>query len=122
MTFFYFLAVKTLHFCCFLACGKAQAVMSLDLKLRMIQYKMPNTVPLSSPIIIHTGDDGKKGGFDCLQIPDAKTSNDVSLMDKDSKPGVVGAFCGFAGLGNIQDETKDATGFKQTICCKPKTV
>lgn len=64
------------------------------------------------------GDDGKKGGFDCLQIPDAKTSDDVSLMDKNSNPGVVGAFCGFAGLGNIQDKTKDATGFKQTICSK----
>ena len=83
----------------------------------MIQYKIPNTYPLSSPIFIDTGDDGKKGGYDCLQIPDAKTSNDGPLI-ANAKPGVVGAFCGFAGLGNIQDTKTTAADIKPTICCK----
>ena len=45
MTFFHFLAVKTLHFCCFLACGKAQAVMSLD----SYQLIIPPTHPYTPP-------------------------------------------------------------------------
>jgi len=70
------------------------------------------------------GEDGKKGGFDCLQIPDATTSKDGLLKDAigiAANSGVVGAFCGTAGLGNLQDAKLEAAAtdmLKQTICSK----
>ena len=70
-----------------------------------------------------TGDDGKKGGFDCLLIPSAGTVNGRGIATKTSSAnvktgGIAGAFCGHVGLLASKSAKTDATALKKTVCCK----
>jgi hypothetical protein len=70
------------------------------------------------------GADGKKGGYDCLLIPSAKTTGGEGIantMEKrpiaDGKDAIEGAFCGARGIvaSRSAKTTKD-TALKKTVC------
>ena len=72
------------------------------------------------------GADGKKGGYDCLLIPSAKTTGGEGIantMEKrpiaDGKDAIEGAFCGARGIvaSRSAKTTKDAA-LKKTVCSK----
>jgi hypothetical protein len=77
------------------------------------------------------GNDGKKGGYDCLLIPSAKTVNSGGIASKSAatkRPlatgaatvdDLEGAFCGMRGIaGSKSAKTTKGTTLKATICTK----
>ena len=80
---------------------------------------------LKYPSIL-SGDDGKKGGYDCLLIPSAQTADGEGIATKTGQrpitskknAAVEGAFCGAVGLAASRSATVGKTTLKQTVCSK----